>query len=353
MSIVAYTGLPRHGKSYSAVEQVVLPAVQKGRIVVTNLAVKKDVILRDYPRADIRDFPIAAVQADPSSIVDLVPNGAVCVLDEVWRLWPAGKKVDQIPEAFKSFLAEHGHRVDVAGNSQHIVLVTQDLAQIAAFARQLVEQTFLTVKLTSVGFSKKFRTDVYLGHPTGLTPPQQQRIRQIFGSYRPQVYQYYTSHTMSEAGEGTAANEGAMDRRGNALMRPLVMLSPLIIVGLVVGGLYGLRHSGLSPGRRPGGVAVRGGGVVPAVAAAEASPAASSRWRVSARFSGLCMAGSCGWAVLEDGASVEWVPLIRCRSVGPTWECPHGVAEVSEASAPRPSDARPLLSQRTPGAPGP
>lgn len=346
MSIVAYVGLPRHGKSYSAVEQVILPAVQKGRTVVTNLAVKKDVILRDYPRADVRDFPIAGVQADPPSIVDLCPPGAVIVLDEVWRLWPAGKKVDQIPEAFKSFLAEHGHRLDGAGNAQHIVIVTQDLAQIAAFARQLVEQTFITVKLTVVGLSKKFRTDVYMGHPTGLNPPEAQRVRQIFGRYRPQVYQYYTSHTMSEAGEGTAANEASLDDRGNALKRPLVLLTPVVVVGLVVFGVWGLKHHAVA-----GSVVDSAVGVAhaeglpvarPAGAALGSGDGPGAGWWLSARFGGLCTAGSCGWGVETDGRASRWVPLNRCRQVGMSWECPGPGGWVSEAAAPasRPEDAR-------------
>lgn len=335
MSIVAYVGLPRSGKSYTTVEQVILPALQKGRVVVTNIPLKKDALLRDFPRADVRDFPIAAVQADPNSIFDLVPHGAVCVIDELWRLWPAGKKVDQIPEAFKSFLAEHGHRVDAAGNAQHVVLVTQDLAQIAAFARQLVEQTFLTTKLTALGLSRKFRTDVYQGHPTGSAPPQQQRIRQIFGVYRPQIYQYYTSHTMSEAADG-AVNEAAVDRRGNVLLRPLVMLAPVAVLALVVFGIYTLSHHRIGEGAAGGPVPSAAAGTLRMPGAAPVgSVVAAARWWVAGRLDGLCVGGRCGWALESDGRSSRWVALIGCRDLGMAWECPGPAGTwISEADAP-------------------
>lgn len=110
-------GLPRSGKTYTAVSQQILPALRQGRLVVTNVPMKRDVVVRDIPDAEnlLREFPMAAVVAAPDSIWEHCPNGALVVLDEVWRFWPAGKKVDKIPEAWKSFLAEHGHRVDAAG----------------------------------------------------------------------------------------------------------------------------------------------------------------------------------------------------------------------------------------------
>jgi zona occludens toxin (predicted ATPase) len=330
VSITAYVGLPRSGKSYTAVEQVIIPAMRLGRIVVTNLPLKWDLVRKDFPRADVREFSIAAVEANPDSIFDMCPNGAVIVIDEVWRLWPAGKKVDKIPEAFKSFLAEHGHRVDAAGNAQSIVLVTQDLAQMAAFARQLVEQTFRTVKLTVLGLQKRYRTDVYQGNPTGQNPPEALRIRQIFGKYEPRVYQYYVSHTMSEAGQG-GADERGIDGRGNILKRPLMILAPIFIV--VVGGLASwhlLRHRnnflGVGSPVAGKGVASAGGQdgrglqTFSSRAVAPASSAPLPYWRVVAVIEGDPPLGGHAW--LSDGSAVEVIPLGLCVRPALFWQCP-------------------------------
>lgn len=85
MSVFAYVGLPRSGKTYTAVSQQILPALRQGRLVVTNVPMKRDVVVRDIPDAEnlLREFPMAAVVAAPDSIWEHCPNGALVVLDEV------------------------------------------------------------------------------------------------------------------------------------------------------------------------------------------------------------------------------------------------------------------------------
>lgn len=330
MPVHLYEGLPRHGKSYSAVEQVIIPALRRGRIVVTNLAMKRDEVVRDIPAAEhlLRDFPTAAISADPDLISDHCPPGAVIVLDEVWRFWPAGKKVDQIPEAFKSFIAEHGHRVDAQGEAQQIVLVTQNSGQIAAFARNQVEQTFRTIKLSNLGFSKKFRTDIYAG-AVGPAPPVSQRIRQVFGTFKASTWKYYTSHTMSESSE-EGANEAALDQRGSIWARPLMYAVPVLVIGLAWFGVHTLANAGKGKAIAGGAPAVGGaGGSAPPLGLQTFAPPravdrpASSRprgWWVSGELVGMAKLGDV--AMLTDGERSVFVELASCqRSKFDTW-CP-------------------------------
>lgn len=343
MSIFAYVGLPRSGKSYTAVEQQILPALRAGRIVVTNLPLKRDAIVRDIPGAAglLREFSLAAVEANPDSIFEVCPNGAVIVLDEVWRFWPAGKKVDKIPEAFKSFLAEHGHRVDAAGNSQQIVLVTQNLGQIAAFARQQIEQTFWTLKLTMIGSRKRFRTDVYAGAPTGTSPPESARLRQIFGRYEPRVYQYYTSHTMSEAGEG-GANEAAIDGRGNILLRPMMLAAPFVVLGLVWFGfthLHRPKHEAVGEALRAGsGAAAAAPPAAPALA--PGGNAKTPRYWVSSVMRGVPNLGDV--AMVTDGEVTVWLELRDCRVSKFDVACPYAGRMVTMRGHSRPGLAGPV-----------
>ncbi len=234
MSIVAYTGMPGSGKSYAAVEHQILPALKAGRVVVTNIPVKADLIRNDIPAADLREFPLQSIATQPELMAEAVPPGAILVLDEVWRLFPSGTKANQVPEQFRSFFAEHRHRVDSAGNSTQIVLVTQDLAQIGAFARQLVEQTFHVVKLSTLGIpmSNRYRVDMYAGPVSGPNPPQNGRIRQVFGRYDKRIYQYYVSHTQSQASEDQAPNEKGIDARANIFKKPFLVALPFIAVGV-------------------------------------------------------------------------------------------------------------------------
>lgn len=335
MSVFAVVGLPGSGKTYSVVEHHIFPALRQHRCVVTNVPLKWDLVRAQFPGCDLRQVNVETWVTEPDRIEGDCPAGSVIVLDEVWRLWPAGARADKIPEAFRSFLAEHRHRMNQAGDSQQIVLVTQDLKQISAFARQQVEQTFRCVKLSFVGASKRFRVDVFQGPAEGPNPPVSLRLRQMLGRYDKRVFGFYVSHTMSEAGDGVSVNESAMDDRGNVLKRPLLMLTPVIIVLLVAGGLYGLRRGGLGGGNvaRASDVGAVGRLASPLVAGRGGGGGSGvARWHVTARYAGLCTAGSCGWAVLEDGSQQLWVPLNRCRQLALEWLCAvPGGGEASDA----------------------
>ena len=243
VSIFAYTGLPGSGKSYTVVEHQVLPALKAGRLVVTNLPVYRDLICQDLgidPQM-LREFPSEAVAAEPEKIFEAAPNGCVLILDEVWRLFPAGLKSNKVPEPFRTVFAEHRHRVDAAGRAMDIVLVTQDLAQISAFARQLVETTFRTTKLTSIGQRGRYRTDVYASAVSGPNPNPSSALRQLFGRYDAKVYRYYKSHTQSEAKQD-GADEAPVDKRANVLLRPMMIAAPFVVAGLLWFGISRLWH---------------------------------------------------------------------------------------------------------------
>jgi zona occludens toxin len=95
-----------------------------------------------------------------------------------------------------------------------IVFVTQDLSQIAAFARMLVETTFHHTKLSKVGAGGSYRVDVFHGPVTGAVPSVQNRINEVFGKYNPRNFKLYKSHTMSESRK-SGADERALDKRAN------------------------------------------------------------------------------------------------------------------------------------------
>lgn len=235
MSIIAYTGLPGSGKSYSVVKHQILPALKLGRTVVTNVPLNQKAIREDVRSGTIIEFDVEKVQAEPHLIDEYAVPGCVLVLDELWRLFPAGEKVNHVPEPFKSLLAEHRHRVDAEGRSMQIVFVTQSVNQIGAFARQLVEQTIITTKLTDVGLSGRYRVDVYRQAMPVERAHVQNAIRSIQAQkYDKRIFAYYTSHTMRETDEVKDVDEGAMDARGSFLRRPLFVVGPVFIVLVLV-----------------------------------------------------------------------------------------------------------------------
>ncbi|MFS2127449.1 zonular occludens toxin domain-containing protein, partial [Pseudomonas sp. Pseusp97] len=138
MPIDAYVGKPGHGKSFGVVKHVIIPSLKQGRHVVTNIPLMVDDLLTDFG-GFISQLPDDWYSRP--DLADLCPPGCVLVLDELWRRWPSGLKATNVPHADKALLAEHRHRVDQKGKSMRIILVTQDLQQLAAFALTLIEQT--------------------------------------------------------------------------------------------------------------------------------------------------------------------------------------------------------------------
>lgn len=237
MTISAYTGLPGHGKSYGVVANIILPSLRQKRIVYTNIPLNDELCLDDFGMVPI-PFHIDDIIKNTNWFRDIFQAGSVIVIDEVWRLWPSGLKLTQAREGDKEFLAEHRHLVGDNGLSTEIVLVTQDLSQVASFARTLVENTFRVTKLSNLGLNRGYRVDVYFGCVTGAKPNPKNREREIFGKFSKDVYKYYKSHTKSQTGE--AGDETRTDKRFNILGGLSIKFGLIFIVAICVFIYFGM-----------------------------------------------------------------------------------------------------------------
>lgn len=239
MAITAYTGLPGSGKSYSVVENVILPSLRKSIRIFTNIPLSP-LVEEEFP-GQVTTFENDDIKNNPEWFQSVFSPGATLVIDECWRLWPSGLRANNMIDGHKSFLAEHRHMVGPDGNSTNIILVTQDLGQLANYPRSLVETTYRTVKLVAIGMDNRFRVDVYQGAVTGNQPPEKQRLRQIQAqAYKTEIYKYYKSHTMSDTDQH--GQETRIDDRTNILKSPFFIygLPGLAIVVLIV-IYYGVR----------------------------------------------------------------------------------------------------------------
>ena len=225
--ITAYVGLPGSGKSYGVLQNVIVPALSKGRDVWTNIPCNASALI-DHCGASVTQFVIEYILKNDRWFLDVLPKGVVCVLDEAWRLWPSGMHANKINSTHKEYMAEIRHLVDSSGNSSQLVIVTQDLAQLANFTRTLVETTFKSVKLKAVGSDKRFRVDSYSGAVTGHSPPKAKLISQNYYRYRKEIQALYQSHTKSDAGAG---NEKSIDTRASVFGNLTFKLLPFIFVG--------------------------------------------------------------------------------------------------------------------------
>lgn len=234
MPISIYAGGTGSGKSYGVMENVVLPALKEGRHILTNLALRLDVIKQDYPDHRIEVVPVE--EMEKPGYFNNIPGGALFILDEAWRLWPSGQKMTAIPDDQLEFLRMHRHRVGPDGRTCEIVVISQAVADISTAVRRVADFTYKATKLEAVGMSKTYRIDIYNKAPTGDNIPDNQRIRQLFGNYKPEIYKYYKSHT--ESVTGTAGNESRSDNRANAFKSALIKYGIPASILMMVGGIY-------------------------------------------------------------------------------------------------------------------
>lgn len=220
MPINAYTGLMGSGKSYECVSSVILEAVRRGRRVITNVAdIDSDAIrayLHDKHGDELEKLGhVVHVSNDTVSSPEFFchgtevdttvqPGDLVCI-DEAWRFWGCDCKIAQ---EHKIFFREHRHYVSpVTKVCCDLVLMVQDITDLHRILRVVVEMTFRTVKLKSLGLSKAYRVEVYEGYKLNAKT----RVNTFPKKYDKAIFPLYSSYT------GGTGKEHQIDDRQNLL----------------------------------------------------------------------------------------------------------------------------------------
>jgi len=143
-------GRPGSGKSYEAVVFHILPALQEGRKVITNLPLNLEAIRRVCPNAedlieiksDLRAFTILEDFAD--NCKNEQEQGPLYVIDECHKPFPKGKT----PLFIEEWFAEHRHLgVDV-------LLITQSYRKVSRSICDMVQTVYRLSNNRSMGSDK-------------------------------------------------------------------------------------------------------------------------------------------------------------------------------------------------------
>lgn len=338
MPINAFGGGPGTGKTYGVVEHVILPAVAKGRFVLTNIdglntdAIYQYVVDNFYtgkifcighirtcsrgrpgedgffPGDDSLDKPCHV----PAANIDVVVGGDLVVIDEATRYWPMGEKVSK--EA-QFFFREHRHFANVLGHTCDLVVIDPDLMLLSRPLRGKIELSSVTHKPKALGMNR-YTVRMYRGCKLTAKP---QSVSGPF-PFKPEVYALYKSYSH----EG--AKESAVDSRQNIFRNKLLWLYVAVIVGIGGSGFWYTwkyfnpdKPKAMRAGRE---LPVRGSSTAGPAVAVQGSTAAvsfSDRWRVVGSYSGA----SGSWVVLAD-------PAGRLRLESPSAFAGAGVAQVGE-----------------------
>lgn len=207
MSISLIVGKPGDGKSYSAVHMCILPALQQGRAVFTNIPINEELARVELSLREDHYIKVVDKETLDKAELQSIPGGTLIVLDEVWRYW---KKEERKPDTEdEKFFAEHRHKIGrmpgIDGMlSQDIVIITQNTNEIPTWIKGRVASTYKVVKLNAVGAENRFRVDIYRG-AQGERPQKDSFISASFGRYSSEVWRYYQSHTLGDTSGGIAS----------------------------------------------------------------------------------------------------------------------------------------------------
>lgn len=245
MPINAYTGLMGSGKSYECVLSVIVPAIKNGRRVVTNVDGIDSDAIRAYcqEKWDVDLDKLGCVvhcTNDDVSKARFLPYGEyvdtfckpgdIICIDEAWRFWGTDCK---LLAEHKIFFREHRHFVDPQSKvSCDLVLMVQDIGDLHRTLKVVVEVTFKTTKIKTLGWDKTYRVEMWEGYK--LT--QRGRVSVENKRYDPAVFPLYSSY------QGGVGKEMRVDDRQNILKSPKLWILTVLVVlmfGLGVWGLVG------------------------------------------------------------------------------------------------------------------
>ncbi|WP_322996102.1 zonular occludens toxin domain-containing protein [Castellaniella sp.] len=235
MPINAYTGLMGSGKSYECVLSVIVPAVKVGRRVVTNVDGIDSDAIRAYCQEKYSTPPqelgsVVHCKNEDVGKTDFLPYGEnvdtfcqpgdIICIDEAWRFWGTDCK---LLAEHKVFFREHRHFVHPDTKvCCDLVLMVQDISDLHRILKVVVEVTFKTTKIKTLGLNKTYRVEMWEGYK--LT--QKGRVAVENKRYDPQIFPLYSSYT------GGAGKELQVDDRQNVLKSPKLWILATLVMGL-------------------------------------------------------------------------------------------------------------------------
>lgn len=303
MAITLLLGPPGAGKSYEATVFQVLPALQDGRKVITNLPLNLDAFAKIDPlfrgliqvvkasKDNLKPFSTMADYADPWRHPD-TGTGPLYVIDECHIPLPRGGTSRDIEEWFSL------HRHEVAD----VILITQSYGKVSKSIIDLVQTTISLRKNTNLGqvFNKTYRRAVRDGLRKAETVHQEVR------RYNPKYFPLYQSYTRGKAGQEASVKDVKPFYRHWVVYALGAVLAYLAYMLLTHGNPFGLdRRAPSAPVSSASGVPPSA--VVPSAAPLDppspVAPAAAADFKTA--FGRFVVAGRVGSAVLfRDGPRV-------------------------------------------------
>lgn len=235
--IVFHEGLPGSGKSYEACVMHILPALQAGRDVITNInginhdkfselsgipvaVLKKMLVCISHSECDDEEQRLELVKAD---LLTLTKKDSLVVIDEIQDMFPT-KRQPVTPE-WSKWIASHRHE------GLDIVLMGQDRRDVHPIWRRRIQRLLTFNKLQAVGADSSYRW-VCL---EATSPEKFKEVSSGIRKYDKKFFGLYLSHT-----QGTQNKSVYKDDRANILKNKKLQI---VVVAFVALAYYGISHT--------------------------------------------------------------------------------------------------------------
>lgn len=230
MASSLYIGPPGVGKTTALVRYVILPALERGQRVVTNvplvqpaleahLKVSLDGLIRLVTSEEIKS-PAFWFTAQGVGETITQPGDVICV-DECHEFYGADQKIKSDAEVFRAVRLQRKYTGGKDNFSTSIVFATQLFGDMSRSLREVCDSMYYMQKLTVVGKPDSYRVDIFSDcrkSPTRATP-----VNSLFGTYDPAYFALYNSYSTGVGGFSSSSPgvETVTDGRLNFWDQPI------------------------------------------------------------------------------------------------------------------------------------
>ncbi|HWV03917.1 zonular occludens toxin domain-containing protein [Ralstonia sp.] len=236
--IIFYEGLPRAGKSYTAVTKDILDALRKGRAVVTNVdGFDLDMAARltELSGERVRELVKVIGDDDMPRLYEHVVKDALYVLDEAQDYWPSSFK--PLDKPMTKFVTQHGH------DGIDIILMGQDLNDVHNIWKRRIDRKYVFQKKDVVGKPNEFKWTVFK-KVKGQRGDRFEKVSDGSGQYEEKYFGLYKSHTDGTTNTDTLEDDNANVFKSKAF-RMYLPMAGLFIFCCVCFLVYLFKFGGL------------------------------------------------------------------------------------------------------------
>lgn len=212
MSSSLYLGVPGAGKSFGITRYVIVPALERGQRVVTNIPLV-EAALCDHLGKNL-DGLVKLVSADDirapnfwftaEGLGETITQGGDCiVIDECHEFYGPDQKIKSDHEVFRAIRFQRKYTGGSGNFSTDIIFATQDYGDVTRSLRSVCGSMYFMTKLLVVGKKDTYRVDIYAD--CRKSPERGKPVNSLFGDYDPVYFKLYNSYSAGVGGFSSAA----------------------------------------------------------------------------------------------------------------------------------------------------